>query len=62
VSDKTVKALVERSLGGTPITHPSRQELPDLWCFGLAHPYIQRLIFLADIFEKSANNEPDSPL
>jgi hypothetical protein len=27
-------------------------DLPDRWCFGLAHPYIQRLIFMAGDFEQ----------
>lgn len=27
--------------------------LPDRWCFGLAHPYIQRLVFLAGAKECS---------
>jgi len=37
--------------------------LPDPWCFGLAHPYIQRLIFLAGTLEQSATNldQPDHP-
>ena len=26
-------------------------DLPDRWCFGLAHPYMQRLIFLACTLE-----------
>jgi hypothetical protein len=33
-----------------------QQALPDLWCFGLAHPYIQRLIFLAGALEQDAMN------
>lgn len=32
----------------------SPADLPDRWCFGLSHPYIQRLIFLAGDAEQSA--------
>ena len=28
--------------------------LPDRWCFGLAHPNIQRLIFLAGALDRPA--------
>jgi len=36
-------------------TLPNHQhDLPDRWCFGLAHPYMQRLIFLAGALERSA--------
>jgi hypothetical protein len=37
--------------------------LPDLWCFGLAHPYIQRLIFLAGALEQETTNlcQSDGP-
>ena len=46
-----------------PIVRPDDQgcadpkdqpDLPDRWCFGLAHPYIQRLIFLAGELERNA--------
>ena len=33
-----------------------QQHLPDRWCFGLAHPYMQRLIFLAGELERGAVN------
>lgn len=29
-------------------------DLPDRWCFGLSHPYVQRLIFLAGVLEGNA--------
>lgn len=36
-------------------TRPSHQhDLPDRWCLGLAHPYMQRLIFLAGEMERGA--------
>jgi hypothetical protein len=34
--------------------------LPDMWCFGLAHPRIQRLIFLAGALEQEAMNRDQS--
>jgi hypothetical protein len=35
--------------------HPSDQDdCHNRWCFGLAHPVIQRLIFLAGAMEESA--------
>lgn len=38
-------------------------DLPDRWCFGLAHPYIQRLIFLAGTLELNAEDlrSPEAP-
>jgi hypothetical protein len=39
--------------------HPTNSlehyDLPDRWCFGLAHPYIQRLIFLAGTLEQTVD-------
>jgi hypothetical protein len=35
--------------------HPKDQhDLPDNWCFGLAHPHMQRLMFLAGTLERSS--------
>lgn len=36
------------------MTGRSQDDLPDRWCFGLSHPYIQRLIFLAGEVEQSS--------
>lgn len=33
------------------------QNLPDRWCFGLAHPYMQRLIYLAGLHEQSESQQ-----
>jgi hypothetical protein len=30
---------------------------PNGWCFGLSHPYIQRLIFLAGALEQETSSE-----
>lgn len=30
----------------------NQHDFPDRWCIGLAHPYIQRLIFLAGALER----------
>ncbi len=32
----------------------AQSDLPDRWCFGLSHPYIQRLIFIAGELEREA--------
>lgn len=42
---------------GQEEVHPNDQDdLPDRWCFGLSHPYIQRLIFLAGELERTADD------
>jgi len=35
------------SKGQVEVIDTSIAEMPDRWCFGLSHPYIQRLIFRA---------------
>jgi len=54
--------LGNEALESAPVERPNDQrrehpidpyDLPDRWCFGLAHPYMQRLIFLAGAPERS---------
>jgi hypothetical protein len=53
-----------RPLDIEPVEHPRDQNgghdddknsLPDRWCFGLSHPFIQRLIFLAGEHERDVD-------
>jgi hypothetical protein len=55
--------MSNEALESAPVARPDDQgraypndqhDLPNRWCFGLAHPYIQRMIFLAGALELSA--------
>lgn len=56
--------LIRRSDGQGSSSLDDRFCPPDQWCFGLAHPYIQRLIFLANSVEDSPipKGSANSPL
>jgi len=60
---------MSKEIARTPAVRPleeplevilDQSDLPDRWCFGLAHPYIQRLIFLARTLERRVASELDN--
>lgn len=52
-NDVSASAAVESPGHQDHIHSGGQRALPDRWCFGLAHPYMQRLIFLAGELEPS---------
>jgi hypothetical protein len=57
VSDEEVEPALVGPTGDPPQAPVlDLQNLPDRWCFGLAHPYIQRLVFLAGALERNAED------
>jgi hypothetical protein len=48
------QAALECDRQGNPSRQIDQHDFPNHWCFGLAHPAIQRLIFLAGVMEETA--------